>query len=61
MELPYSEVGKITGEQVWGWRFEYWQVNLDLLRSTSQLELQVETLTGIIRAWSRGERLELKI
>ena len=61
MELPYSEVGKITGEQVWGWRFEYWQVNLDLLRSTSQLDLQVETLTGIIRAWSRGERLGLKI
>lgn len=48
MELPYSEVGKTTGEQVWGWKFEYWKVNLDLLKSTSQLDLQVETLTGII-------------
>lgn len=60
--IPHSEVGKTIGEQVWGWKFESWQVNLDLLRSTSQLgTLQVETLTGIIRVWSRGERLGLKI
>ena len=48
MELPYPEVGKTTGGQVWGWKFEYGKVNQDLLRSTSQLDLQVETLTGII-------------
>ena len=45
MELPCSEVGKIIEEHVWGWRFEYWEVNLDLLNLTCRLDLQVETLT----------------